>query len=282
VGYAYIKSRFIVPWREQQEHWTRFFFCHWKDNPLAAPEYIRYLQGLTGPLAKAWRDGDLDAFEGMALPDWRPDDHVIAPFEIPYGWTRWRAIDYGFVHPFVCGWFAKDPANGRIIVYRVVRHQFLSDKFQALTILESTTPLEKIDITYASPDMWRRQAGDKGQVTTPADNYKDAGLMLTRADDDRINGKRKLHSQLADLPDGRPGLQIFSTCTSLIECLPSLVSDPHNPEDALKVDCDPATGLGGDDEYDMLRYGLTNTKLVQAPTLTRQQEYYNPLAGRNF
>jgi hypothetical protein len=157
----------------------------------------------------------------------------------------------------------------------------LSDKMQARTLIESTPPTEDISITYASPDMWSRRSDDKGKVTTPADNYLAEGVLLTRADNDRINGKRKLHSLLADLPDGKPGLQIFSTCTGLIDCMAAMITDPHNPEDALKVDADPTTGLGGDDFYDMARYGLTNTKGHQPPP-ARSTYQYNPLAGRQF
>src|SRR5207248_10618280 len=56
---------------------------------------------------------------------------------------------------------------------------------------------------------------------------------------------------LADGPDGRPYLQVFSNCTQLIRNLPALVHDEHNVED---VDTD-----GPDDEYDALRYGLMAT-----------------------
>jgi phage terminase large subunit len=285
VGYAPIKKRFVIPWRNNAEQWTRFFFCHWQDNPIANPEYVRFLNSLIGPLAKAWKDGNLDSYEGMALPelDLTLGRHLITPYELPYSWPRWRAIDYGFIHLFVCGWFAKDPATGRIIIYRVIAHQMLSDKMQARTILEQTPPTEHIDITFAPPDMWARKADEKtNRVTSPADNYAAEGLILTKADNDRINGARKLHSALADLADGKPGLQVFSTCMPLAECLQAMVTDPNNQEDMLKVDCDPATGLGGDDYYDMTRYGLTNVKLPQPPPSTEVQLSSNILEASIF
>jgi len=62
-----------------------------------------------------------------------------------------------------------------------------------------------------------------------------------------------------------PRLFIFETCVRLIECIPSLVHDPHRPEDVLKVDCDDE-GNGGDDWYDDFRYGMMAD--AQKPMLT--------------
>ena len=62
----------------------------------------------------------------------------------------------------------------------------------------------------------------------------------------------------------RPTLFVFDRCARLIECLPQMQHDPHRPEDVLKVDCDD-DGVGGDDPYDCLRYGLmARTKAARA------------------
>ena len=50
-------------------------------------------------------------------------------------------------------------------------------------------------------------------------------------------------------------LSIFNRCKLLIRTMPTLVHNPKNPEDVLKVDADE-DGQGGDDAYDSLRYGL--------------------------
>jgi hypothetical protein len=44
----------------------------------------------------------------------------------------------------------------------------------------------------------------------------------------------------------------------LIECLPSLMHNPNDPEDVLKVDTDE-NGNGGDDWYDAARYAVMVT-----------------------
>jgi hypothetical protein len=97
--------------------------------------------------------------------------------------------------------------------------------------------------------MWRAQRADK-VVTTAPESFAKSGIILTKADNDRVNGKRKLNQLLAPMADGLPGLQVFEQCTDLIKCMPTLVRSKLNPEDVEKVD--------GDDPYDAARYGLTN------------------------
>jgi len=49
-----------------------------------------------------------------------------------------------------------------------------------------------------------------------------------------------------------------------------MVHDPDNAEDVLKVDAD-SNGDGGDDEYDMLRYGVMakQAKRLQLPGMSQ-------------
>jgi hypothetical protein len=98
--------------------------------------------------------------------------------------------------------------------------------------------------------MWESKSFE-GQEFTSADEYAKEGVILTPANNDRLGGKRKVDRLLQDLPDGKPGLQVFSTCPNLIRTLPLMVYDPVRVED---VDTQ-----GEDHAYDALRYGLTNT-----------------------
>ncbi len=266
IGLAWFKERFLYPWRKAAERFTRFFNCHWRDNPLAKPEYIRYLQGLTGPLAKAWRDGDWDAFEGMALPGWNEGVHVIDPFEIPDWWPKWRAVDWGYANPMSAGWFTQNPDNSRIYVYQQERHTHLTDRQQARLIRDNTHPAHRILLTYADPSMFNKIAKHSGTIYCTADEYKAEGVPLTPADNDRLSGKRKLDRLLANLPDGLPGIQFFNTCQSIHRTLPLLAHDENHPED---VDT-----TQDDHDYDMLRYGLTKVNMpAPLPARKREPEY---------
>jgi hypothetical protein len=70
-------------------------------------------------------------------------------------------------------------------------------------------------------------------------------------------------------PEGKtfdPRFRIFDTPANkqVYDCLESRVSDPDNIEDILKTDANDA-GEGGDDFYDMVRYGLASRPLNATP-----------------
>ena len=263
IGWSYIKRTFITPWRAGAETSTRFIPSSYLDNKFIDDRYREFLGELTGDLARAWREGDLDVYEGQAFPTFRTERHVIDPFEIPYHWPRWRAIDWGYAAPFVCLWLTKNPDNGRIYVYREYHATLMTDPQQARTIKSLTPKSESISFTYADPSMWAKKS-QEDIVTSTADVYMKEGVYLTKADNDRISGKRKVDRFLADLPDGKPGLLIFRNCTYLAETIPELPRDEHNPED---VD-----SQADDHAYDTLKYGLTNTDIMVAVHQQQQQE----------
>ncbi|MGW8179435.1 MAG: phage terminase large subunit, partial [bacterium] len=210
IGLQWFKKMFVEPARAGTQTSTRFFDVSHIYNPFINPEYHVWLDTLTGSLRKAWREGDWDAFAGMAFPMWSYDIHVIEPFDIPEHWPKWRAIDWGFAAPWCCLWFTKDPDTRRLYIYREVYQAELTSSRQAERIKDLTPSAEKIMFTFADPAMWAKK-DRKGEVYSTADEYKDNGVMLTKADNDRINGKRKVDESLSIALDGLPGLQIFET-----------------------------------------------------------------------
>ena len=253
-GLAWFKKTYVIPYRNGTEGITRFIPCNYKDNPFLNPEYVRWLNGLKGSLGKAWRDADWDAFAGMAFPTFVYDKHVIEPFDIPDNWVKWRAVDEGTAAPFCCLWGAKDPNSRRVYVYREAYKAGLTLVHQARMI--SDMSLEDVMFTYGDPAMWQKRNMD-ARTYTAADQYKDEGVPLIKADNDRIQGKRKIDTLLEDLPDGKPGIQIFNTCTNLAEQLGDLARDEYNPED---VDTSQE-----DHAYDTLRYLLSNERRIIKP-----------------
>jgi hypothetical protein len=236
---------------------TYFIPAFLEDNKIgvaADPGYEDRLMQRDAEIARALRYGDWTVFAGQAFPSWTKDRIACKPFEIPEHWPRWRALDYGFVHPFVTGWATVDPIKKRLFIYRSVVKSELTDTQQASLINAMTPPNERITITYASPDMWARKT-QGAKVFTSVDEYKTEGVLLTRADNDRLGGKRKIDRLLYDLPDGSPGIQVFEPYYNDFKCMTTLVRDSKNPEDVEKVD--------GDDPYDMIRYMLTNMNQPQ-------------------
>jgi len=256
IGLSWFKKQFVEPKRLNAEDNTRFHDVTHIHNPYVNKDYEKWLNSLTGNLAKAWREGDWDAFAGMAFQSWNREQHVTDPFSIPSHWVKWRATDWGSASPYCTLWLAKDPDTRRVYVYREHYAAHLTDKQQARAIVDMTPPGETIAIHYADPALWEKKS--RGDVVfSTYDEYKSEGVILTKGNNDRIGGKRRVDRALADIDDGLPGLQIFETCPHLIDQLSTLASDESNPED---VDTDQE-----DHAYDTLRYGLTNEKRLDPP-----------------
>lgn len=254
IGHTYFKNKFVMPYRQGNQSNTRFIPSNYKDNPFLSPEYVQYLEELPGALGRAWRDGDWDTFEGMAFPNWDHTKHAVDPFPIPAHWPKWRAVDWGYSAPFACYWFARNPDNQRIYVYRELYAKGLTDVTQARLIKDNTPNDEMIKATFMDPAMWTRNRQNESQVWSTADTYTKEGIFPTKADNDRLSGKRKFDRLLGDLADGLPGIQFFSTCFNAIRTIPELIFDNLRPED---VD----TTLE-DHAFDAVKYGLTDIREV--------------------
>jgi PBSX family phage terminase large subunit len=223
------------------------------DNPHLEQSYWDELNSLPDDLRRAWVEGDWSVFAGQAFTGFRSEKHVIEPFQIPRHWSMWRAVDWGYHAPFCCLWLAQDPDTRRVYVFRELYEKGVTDVQQAKLIVNNT-PEDACTVTWADPSMWsKKSAGDR--VFSTADEYRDNGIVLTKGNNDRISGKRKVDRVLAGLEDGKPGLQIMSNCRNLIRTLPALPYDETKVED---VDTDAE-----DHAYDCLRYGLTQVRTTE-------------------
>jgi hypothetical protein len=54
-------------------------------------------------LVRAWLDGDWSVTLGAFFDCWDSKKHVIAPFQIPTKWLRFRSMDWGSASPFSVG-----------------------------------------------------------------------------------------------------------------------------------------------------------------------------------
>jgi hypothetical protein len=61
---------------------------------------------------KAWDLGTWDIVSGGMFDDmWRPDVHVLRPFDIPPSWPIYRSFDWGQSKPFSVGWWTVSPGD---------------------------------------------------------------------------------------------------------------------------------------------------------------------------
>jgi len=252
--------------KEMNKIKSQFKFIRAKpeDNKYLSEEYWDELRSMTPRMQKAWLEGDYYVFQGQAFPAYMKEKHVKSWAEIRTEYpefiekfdqfTKWRAVDWGYTAPFCALWGARDPDNGRVFVYREIYATEKTDRQQARMIIDNTPDEEHITITYADPAMWATKNIDN-KTTTYADQFLAEGVPLTRADNDQLNGKRKIDRLLEPLPDGKPGIIFLDVVYNLIRTLPYLALDEKNVE---KVK--PGQE---DHSYDTLRYLLTSTKEYQ-------------------
>jgi len=106
---------------------TTMIDCKHSDNPVLVGDdgqptprgaaYLAKLDALTGVRKLRLKDGLWVSAEGVIYDGFDRSLHVIDRFDIPDTWTRWWAVDFGYVHPFVAQWWAEDP-EGRLYLYR--------------------------------------------------------------------------------------------------------------------------------------------------------------------
>ncbi len=256
IGHQWFKSDFIMPMRRGENNGKTFVQSLVTDNKHNNIEYKKTLEDLTGWKRKAWLDGDWDILAGQFFTNWNYDLHTCEPFEIPAHWPVWAALDYGFTHPTTAHLITKFDGTyyiiaeyGRAKTLPTIHASGITQTFERAGV-----PLKRLRNFSAGADVFQMKGDTQGK--TIADQYSALGIRLRSAVMDRVAGASRILQLLGDLENGiAPKLKIFRTCTKLIEQLPSMMHDPHRPEDVLKIDVDE-NGEGGDDYYDSFRYGI--------------------------
>ena len=165
VGHAWFKARFVGPCRDGCETDTRFIPCTVDDNRFASVEYVKFLDGLTGWLKRAWRYGDWDIAAGQYFTTWRRDVHVIAPPDTPYptNWRFWLSLDYGFVHYTMVYLLAQAGDGDALILDEHGERRWLVERHCAATdamLARHGLPKYRIERFVADPSMFSpRQDG---------------------------------------------------------------------------------------------------------------------------
>jgi len=294
VSHAYIKRLFVDRVYTGDEHPEDYRFIPAKvtDNAAlmaAQPEYMEQLKSLPPKLRAAWLEGSWDIFEGMVFEDFRDDPdhyldrrwtHVIEPFAVPRGWEVYRSFDWGYHHPFSCGWWAVDYDG---ILYRIAElygcqyqgGQAIANEglkwspdrvFAEIQRMEHEHPLlaGREIRGVADPAIWDAESGISFAET--AAKY---GIYFQKGDHKRIPGWMQMHYRLQFDGEGIPQMYIFRSCRDFIRTIPTLQYDAHRPED---IDTD-----GEDHIADETRY-MCMARPIK-PVVP--EETYMPLHGAN-
>ena len=143
-GHSWVKKMFVDPAPHGESFWAtdietgrpllwpkghsqegqplfkrRFIPATLFDNPYLAEDgmYEANLLSLPENQKRQLLEGNWDVSEGAAFPEWNRATHVVEPYDIPTGWTKFRACDYGYGSYTGVLWFAVAP-DEQLVVYR--------------------------------------------------------------------------------------------------------------------------------------------------------------------
>lgn len=275
IGHGWVKRRFIedVPndtiiQRESNSmpYTTIFIPSKVQDNKYIMerdPFYINRLMSLPEKERRELLEGDWDTASGQAFSELRRDIHVIEPFKLPAYTEMFGAYDHGFNHPYSFGLFAVD-GDGQVYLIRHVSSRMKRVDEIAKMIDECCGGINKVSYIVAGHDCWTRM---KDGGPTIAEQFLNCTprIILQQANIDRIQGVSQVRSFLAwkgiaedekgETIDGKPKFYFFRNTQPVYEQMVNMIFDDNKPEDVKKLNAD-AEGRGGDDHYDMVRYGL--------------------------
>lgn len=239
VGHQWVKDRFVDPAPPgetfETDHGTRVFLPSLvADNSFlmeADPDYIKRLKNLPENQKRALLYGNWDIFEGTYFNMWNPEIHTVPYIPLPSWWRRYVTMDYG--RDMFAAYFVAVDEIGNAYVYKEIYQSGLLVTEAAQRLKEITT--EPIEAYYAPPDLWNKHS-DTGRST--AEIMADQGIMLVKANNDRVQGWYDLAEWLKPIKDEQgqttARLKIFESCRNLIRTLPALQYDERNPNDTAR------------------------------------------------
>lgn len=180
---------------------------------------------------------------GQFFSEFNEQKHIVKPFAIPAGWTRFRACDWGMAKPYACLWFAVD-FDGNLWCYRelygwggkanVGTGETAQQLGQKISRLEN--PDEKISYGVLDSACWAR-TGVTGETIAEAINkelFKAKLTMFTKSSKGRVEGANALKQRLLGNKNSQgeyvPAIYFFANCIHTLRTLPRLGHDAHNPE----------------------------------------------------
>lgn len=231
--------------------YRRFIPSRLQDNPYLWQngEYEANLLSLPEIQRKQLLDGSWDIVEGAAFPEFNRQIHVVEPFEIPYHWRKFRAMDYGYGSFSGVVWFAVHP-SGALIVYRDLEVSKVT-AWDLADLIRNIEDEVEDNVSYGVLDFSiGAERGQRGP--TLVEQLQRHNLRWRPADrgkGSRIAGKNMIHRMLqVDEYTEIPNLMFFNTAVHCIAQLPVIPLDKNNPED---VDT-----KSRDHIYDAIRYGV--------------------------
>lgn len=223
--------------------------------------YGRKLAALTDKnLRDAWLYGKWDTFQGQYFQQFSEAKHKISMEELrrrvkPWH-KRWASGDWGYDHPHSVYRHAQDEI-GRIITYGEIWGREVNETKLGQTIAErySDDPvLSGFAFSWDAGKLSKRSAPNFPKSINQMISDALPGWMPKPHPADSSPGSRIARARLTGQLLDSSMWQIAEDCPRLLACIPSLLKDPKNPEDVLKIDY--SENYIGDDPYDGATMGL--------------------------
>lgn len=247
-GRRVLKKKVWISETESEWHTRIYIPATIDDNPdkVFVRRYKKQLASKPKHIAQALLYGNWYVVVGAYFADhWRPDLHVIRPFQIPGDWPRFRSMDWGYKSPGCCLWWAVDP-DGNLICTKEYTFSGKDGRQVAETIKQIEQGMgvwgqrgSKLS-GPADTNLW----GDWGQSTgadTHAAKMAKVGVNWVKADkrSRQMNAERLL-ARLDSHRHGttHPGIMWYDTCQKSIETIPTIPADRNDSTVPEKMDRD--------------------------------------------
>lgn len=244
----------MAQWEGATQVFSTFFVpARLADNAILCqrdPGYQARLESLDEVLRLQLLEGRWDVFEGVAFPH-QPVVVSSAPDGIQ--WARWAiGIDWGYSKPFSAVLVAKLP-DGRFYVAQERYEAGLTPAEQAQRVFSLRAGVERLHSIAADASTFAKVDG----VTSIADQWRDAGLIVSPATRDRLGSLSLLRSLFRD-----GAVLVHHSCDNLLRELRTAQVDTKTKQGEDIV--------GDDHAIDALRYALADLVPVEvtvpAPT----------------
>jgi len=183
------------------------------DNPFLPEQYRNSLSRLRGRYYQRYALGLWIGFEGLIYPNFDPKVHVIPRFDIPVEWTRFLAVDFGYVHPACAQLWAWDPKADILYLDKEI---YVTQKFT-------------VDLAKEIKSLWGKRV-NPAKVVVIADHdaeecavFRREGFRVIPADKRVKEGIQKVYARVGneqELPEDKrsePSLFFFEDALEYID-----------------------------------------------------------------
>jgi len=211
---------------EREANDTLFVFLDTERNPhLPFEGFVELLRSIDSEEKERMRlRGQFVELRGLVFPNFDYDRHVIrclkngkCTVETPPHWRRARAYDFGLAAPSTCLWFAEDPREKEVVVYRELYDRSRSTARDVAMEIVRRSGKEAFEIDILDPACFRQEPfkDAAGRWHRVADEYSNAGIPVLPGNNDILGGFDKV-TQLLGRSNETPRLRFHECCPETI------------------------------------------------------------------